>query len=103
MTSQKWYQQNPGQQKQSSWNRYYKNRDAILYVTKDKFLKFHPSHNEMDKLKIALNKENKRHRNKDYKRNHGQILFRLCPYNSFATPKSEAKEYNFTKIREALY
>ena len=64
--SKKRYQQNPGPQKQKSLNRYYENRDAILRVTKDKFLNFKLSDNEMDKLKIALNKENKRRLNKDY-------------------------------------
>ena len=55
------YQQNPGPQKQKSFNRYYKNRDAILCATKDKFLMFQLSDDRMDKLKMALNKENKRH------------------------------------------
>uniref|UniRef100_A0A1X7UCP8 Uncharacterized protein n=1 Tax=Amphimedon queenslandica TaxID=400682 RepID=A0A1X7UCP8_AMPQE len=56
------YQQNPGRQKQNSLNRYYKNRDAILSV-KDRF---QLSDNEMDKLNVALIKENKRRLKKDY-------------------------------------
>ena len=58
----------------------------------------------MDKLKIALNKENKRRLNKDYyERNYGQILYRLRSNYSLPAPNSEAKEYYFTKIIEALY
>ena len=59
----------------------------------------------MDKLKIALNKENKRRLNKDYfERNYGPILYRLRSNYSLPAPKySEAKEYYFTKIIEALY
>ena len=64
--SKKNYQQNPGPHKQKSLNRYYKNRDTILRLTKDKFLRFKLSDNEMDKLKMALNKENKRRLIKDY-------------------------------------
>ena len=60
------YQRNPGPQKQKSLNRYYENRDAILCATKDKFLRFQLSDTKMDKLKIALNKENKRRLNKIY-------------------------------------
>ena len=59
MMSQRHYQQNPGPQKQKSLNRYYENRDAILRATKDKFLRFQLSDNKIDKLKIALNKENR--------------------------------------------
>ena len=102
--SKKRYQQNPGPQKQKSLNRYYENRDAILRVTKDKFLNFKLSDNEMDKLKIALNKENKRRLNKDYyERNYGQILYRLRSNYSLPAPNSEAKEYYFIKIKEGLY
>ena len=58
----------------------------------------------MDKLKIALNKENKRRLNKDYfERNYGPILYRLRSNYSLPAPNSEAKEYYFTKIIEALY
>ena len=98
------HQQNPAPQKQKSLNRYYENRDAILRATKDKFLRFQLSDNKMDKLKIALNKENKRRLNKDYyERNYGQILYRLRSNYSLPAPNSEAKEYYFTKIIEALY
>uniref|UniRef100_A0A1X7T6S5 Uncharacterized protein n=1 Tax=Amphimedon queenslandica TaxID=400682 RepID=A0A1X7T6S5_AMPQE len=104
MMSKKRYQQNPGLQKQNSLKRYYENRDAILRVTKDKFLKHKLFDNKMDKLKMALNKENKRRLNKDYyDRNYGQILYRLCSNYSLPAPNSEAKEYYFTKIKEALY
>ena len=58
------YEQNPGPQKQKSLSRYYENRDAILRATKDKFLRYQLSDNKIDKLKIALNKENKRRLNK---------------------------------------
>uniref|UniRef100_A0A1X7UZP0 Uncharacterized protein n=1 Tax=Amphimedon queenslandica TaxID=400682 RepID=A0A1X7UZP0_AMPQE len=64
--SKKRYQQNPGLQKQNSLKRYYQNRDAILHATKDKFLRYKFSDNVMDKLKMALKKENKRWLNKDY-------------------------------------
>ena len=48
----------------------------------------------MDKLKIALNKENKRRLNKDYfERNYGPILYRLRSNYSLPAPNSEAKEY----------
>ena len=58
----------------------------------------------MDKLKVVLNKENKRRLNKDYyERNYGQILYRLRSNYSLPAPNSEAKEYYFTKIIEALY
>uniref|UniRef100_A0A1X7UZ55 Uncharacterized protein n=1 Tax=Amphimedon queenslandica TaxID=400682 RepID=A0A1X7UZ55_AMPQE len=60
------YHKNPGLQKQNSLKRYYENRDAILRATKDKFLRYKFSDNEMDKLKMALNKEYKRRLNKDY-------------------------------------
>ena len=49
--SKKRYQQNPGPHKQKSLNRYYENRDTILRLTKDKFLRFKLSDNEMDKGK----------------------------------------------------
>ena len=88
------YQKNPGTHKQKSLNRYYENRDAILLATKDKFLKYKLSDQEMDKLKMALNKENKRRLNKDYyERNYGQILYRLRSNYSLPAPNSEAKEY----------
>uniref|UniRef100_A0A1X7V4U5 Uncharacterized protein n=1 Tax=Amphimedon queenslandica TaxID=400682 RepID=A0A1X7V4U5_AMPQE len=104
MKSKERYQRNPGPQKQNSLKRYYENRDAILRVTKDKFLKHKVSDNEMDKLRIALNKENKRRLNKDYyERNYSQILYRLRSNYSLPAPSSEAKEYYFTKIIEALY
>uniref|UniRef100_A0A1X7TDM2 Uncharacterized protein n=1 Tax=Amphimedon queenslandica TaxID=400682 RepID=A0A1X7TDM2_AMPQE len=60
------YHKNPGLHKQNSLKRYYENSDAILRATKDKFLRYKFSDNEMDKLKMALNKENKRRLNKDY-------------------------------------
>uniref|UniRef100_A0A1X7VHS0 Uncharacterized protein n=1 Tax=Amphimedon queenslandica TaxID=400682 RepID=A0A1X7VHS0_AMPQE len=60
------YHKNPGLQKQNSLKQYYENRDAILRATKDKFLRYKFSDNEMDKLKMALNKEKKRQLNKDY-------------------------------------
>ena len=98
------YQQNPGPQKQKSLSRYYENRDAILCATKDKFLRYQLSDNKIDKLKMALNKENKRRLNKEYyERNYGQILYRLRSNYSLPAPNSEAKEYYFTKIIEALY
>uniref|UniRef100_A0A1X7TLW1 Uncharacterized protein n=1 Tax=Amphimedon queenslandica TaxID=400682 RepID=A0A1X7TLW1_AMPQE len=78
MLSKKHYQQNPDPQRQKFLKRYYKYRDAILRATKDKFLRYKFSDNEMDKLKIALNKENKKRLNKDYyQRNYGHILYRL--------------------------
>ena len=40
---------------------------------------------------------------KNYERNYDQILYRLRSNYSLPAPKSEAKEYNFTKIIEALY
>uniref|UniRef100_A0A1X7VA74 Uncharacterized protein n=1 Tax=Amphimedon queenslandica TaxID=400682 RepID=A0A1X7VA74_AMPQE len=46
------YHKDPGLQKQNSLKRYYENRDAILRVTKDKFLKYKLSDNEMD-IKIG--------------------------------------------------
>ena len=62
------YQKNPGLRKQNSLQRYYENRD----------LRFTFADNEMDKLKVALNKENKKCLNKDYyERNYCQILYRL--------------------------
>ena len=98
------HQQNPGPQKQKSLNRYYENRDAILHATKDKFLRFQLSDNKIDKLKIALNKENKRRLNKDYyERNYCQILYRLRSNYSLPAPNSEAKEYYFIKVKEGLY
>ena len=98
------YQRNPGPQKQKSLNRYYENRDAILRATKDKFLRFQLSDTKMDKLKIALNKENKRRLNKNYyESNYSQILYRLRSNYSLPAPNSEAKEYYYTKINEALY
>uniref|UniRef100_A0A1X7VHV4 Uncharacterized protein n=1 Tax=Amphimedon queenslandica TaxID=400682 RepID=A0A1X7VHV4_AMPQE len=48
--------------------------------------------NEMDKLKMALNKENKKYLNKDYDRNCGQLLYRLRSNDSLPAPNSEAKE-----------
>uniref|UniRef100_A0A1X7V8S9 Uncharacterized protein n=1 Tax=Amphimedon queenslandica TaxID=400682 RepID=A0A1X7V8S9_AMPQE len=58
----------------------------------------------MDKLKMALNKENKKHLNKDYyERNYSHILYRLPSNYSLPAPNSEAKEYYFMKIMEALY
>uniref|UniRef100_A0A1X7VUZ5 Uncharacterized protein n=1 Tax=Amphimedon queenslandica TaxID=400682 RepID=A0A1X7VUZ5_AMPQE len=98
------YEQTPDPQRQKSSKRYYENRDAIISATKDKFLRFQLSDNKIDKLKIALNKENKRRLNKDYyERNYGQILYRLLSNYSLPAPNSEAKEYYFTKIKEALY
>ena len=96
MMSKKRYQQNPGPHNQKSLNRYY---DPILRLTKDKFLIL--SDNEMDKLKMALNKENKRRLNKE--RNYGQILYRLRSNYSLPAPNGEAKEYYFIKIKEGLY
>uniref|UniRef100_A0A1X7UP35 Uncharacterized protein n=1 Tax=Amphimedon queenslandica TaxID=400682 RepID=A0A1X7UP35_AMPQE len=104
MMSKKHYQQNQGPQRQKSLKRYYENKDTILHVTKDKFLRYKFSDNEMDTLKLALNKENKRRLNKDYyERHYGQILYRLRSNYSLLAPNSEAKEYYFTKIIEALY
>ena len=98
------YQQNSVPQKENSLKRYYENRDAILRVTKDKFLKYNFSDNEIDKLKVALNKENKRRLNKDYyERNYGQILYTLRSKYSLPAPNSEAKEYYLIKIKEGLY
>ena len=58
----------------------------------------------MDKLKIALNKENKRRLNKDYyERNYRQILYRLRSNYSLPAPNSEAKEYYFIKTKEGFY
>uniref|UniRef100_A0A1X7TWI5 Uncharacterized protein n=1 Tax=Amphimedon queenslandica TaxID=400682 RepID=A0A1X7TWI5_AMPQE len=58
----------------------------------------------MDKLKMALNKENKRRLNKDYyERNYSRILHKLSSNYSLPVPNSEAKEYYFAKIIEALY
>uniref|UniRef100_A0A1X7VD00 Uncharacterized protein n=1 Tax=Amphimedon queenslandica TaxID=400682 RepID=A0A1X7VD00_AMPQE len=58
----------------------------------------------MDKLKVALNKENKRRLNKDYyERNYSHILYRLRSNYSLPAPNSEAKKYYFTKITAALY
>ena len=95
------YQQNSVPQKENSLKRYYENRDAILRVTKDKFLKYNFSDNEIDKLKVALNKENKRRLNKDYyERNYGQILYTLR--SKYSLP-AQAKEYYFIKIKEGLY
>uniref|UniRef100_A0A1X7TGG3 Uncharacterized protein n=1 Tax=Amphimedon queenslandica TaxID=400682 RepID=A0A1X7TGG3_AMPQE len=53
------------------------NRDAILCATKDKFLRYKFSDNEMDKLKVALIKENKRRLNKDYYEHYAQITHYL--------------------------
>uniref|UniRef100_A0A1X7UQ56 Uncharacterized protein n=1 Tax=Amphimedon queenslandica TaxID=400682 RepID=A0A1X7UQ56_AMPQE len=104
MLSKKRYQQNPDQQRQKSLKLYYENRDAILSATKVKFLRYKFSDNEMDKLKIALNKKYKKRLNKDYyDRNYGQILYRLHSNYSLPAPNSEAKEYYSTKIKEALY
>ena len=98
------YHKHPGLYKQNSLKRYYENRDAILRATKDKFLRFKFSDNEMDKLKVVLNKENKRRLNKDYyERNYGQILYRLRSNYSLPAPNSEAKEYYFMKLIAALY
>uniref|UniRef100_A0A1X7VC93 Uncharacterized protein n=1 Tax=Amphimedon queenslandica TaxID=400682 RepID=A0A1X7VC93_AMPQE len=98
------YQQNPDPQRQKSLKRYYENRDAILSATKDKFLRYKFSDNKMDKLKMALNKENKKRLNKDYyERNYSHILYRLRSNYSLPAPNSEAKEYYFMKIMEALY
>ena len=47
----------------------------------------------MDKLKIALNKENKRRLNKDYYKRNYEILYRLRSNYSLPVPNSEAKEY----------
>uniref|UniRef100_A0A1X7TLY8 Uncharacterized protein n=1 Tax=Amphimedon queenslandica TaxID=400682 RepID=A0A1X7TLY8_AMPQE len=57
----------------------------------------------MDKLKM-VNKANKKHLNKDYyDHNYSHMSCRLrCNYSLHA-PNSEAKEYYFTKIIEALY
>uniref|UniRef100_A0A1X7USJ8 Uncharacterized protein n=1 Tax=Amphimedon queenslandica TaxID=400682 RepID=A0A1X7USJ8_AMPQE len=75
--------------------------NAILSATKDKFLRYKY---EMDKLKMALNKENKKCLNKDYyERNYSHILYRLRSNYSLPAPNSEAKEYYFMKIMEALY
>uniref|UniRef100_A0A1X7V7S3 Uncharacterized protein n=1 Tax=Amphimedon queenslandica TaxID=400682 RepID=A0A1X7V7S3_AMPQE len=66
MMSKKRYQKNPGPQKQKSLNLYYEKRDAILRAKKDEFLRYKFSDKEMDKLKMALNEENKKRLNKDY-------------------------------------
>ena len=67
-------------------------------------MSFKFSDNEMDKLKVVLNKANIRCLNKDYyERNYGQILYRLHSNYSLPAPNSEAKEYYFMKIIEALY
>ena len=59
------------------------------------------SDNEIDKLKMALNKENKRLQNEDYhERTYGQILYTLI---TLYAPNSEAKEYYFKTIKEGLY
>ena len=95
------HQKNLSTHKQKSLNWDYENRDAILRATKDKFLKYKLSDQEIDKLKMALNKENKRRLNKDYyERNYGQILYRLRSNYSLPAPNSEAKEYYFIKIKE---
>uniref|UniRef100_A0A1X7U8J6 Uncharacterized protein n=1 Tax=Amphimedon queenslandica TaxID=400682 RepID=A0A1X7U8J6_AMPQE len=53
---------------------------------------------------MALNKENKRRKNKDcYERHYGQILYGLLCNYSLPAPNREAKEYYFTKIIEAFY
>uniref|UniRef100_A0A1X7T8S3 Uncharacterized protein n=1 Tax=Amphimedon queenslandica TaxID=400682 RepID=A0A1X7T8S3_AMPQE len=58
----------------------------------------------MDKLKMALNKENKRRLNNDYyDRNYGKILYRLRSNYSLPAPNCEAQKYYFMKIIEALY
>uniref|UniRef100_A0A1X7T755 Uncharacterized protein n=1 Tax=Amphimedon queenslandica TaxID=400682 RepID=A0A1X7T755_AMPQE len=79
------------------------NRDAILCATKDKFLRYKFSDDEMDKLKVALIKENRRRLNEDYyQRNYSHILYRLRSNYSLPAPNREAKEYYFIKIKEAL-
>uniref|UniRef100_A0A1X7TTJ3 Uncharacterized protein n=1 Tax=Amphimedon queenslandica TaxID=400682 RepID=A0A1X7TTJ3_AMPQE len=101
--SKKRYQQNPGPHKQNSLKRFYENRDAILIATKDTFMRFKFS-DKMEKLKINLNKKNKRSLSKNYyDSNDGQILYKLRSNYSLPAPNSKAKKYYCTKLIEALY
>ena len=96
---------NPGYILQKCKNWYNRNKGAKIIKSACYSKKCYSDNpDKIDKLKMALNKENKRRLNKEYyERNYGQILYRLRSNYSLPAPNSEAKEYYFTKIIEALY